>query len=103
MVVEGHLHEVDLRGKIAVGVVPQWRIVVHHTYRRTVVLLVGASAECHMVVGDESGARDGILEVGVVAAVGGVAAESFGRGEIAIPVEHVNLFVHSLEADITIV
>ena len=72
MIVEGFLHQVDLCGEVGVRIALDDGVVVHDTYGRTVVLLVGTADEGDVVVGNEACPGDDIIEVGVVSSVIGI-------------------------------
>ena len=87
-VVESMLRDIYLCHEIVIVLGLYYGVMVDVAERRTIVRLLRATAESQVMVLDEAGSGDYVVEVVFVSAVVGIYPEAFGCSEILVSRQH---------------
>ena len=101
--VESLLHEIKFCCKIAIFVGFHWHLMFHNAHRGTVVGLFIATCKGQMMVLNETCSGDGGGEIVVFTTVVIAQSPRSSCRNISLSVQHLEVFIHRFEADISVV
>ena len=102
-VIECFLSDVNLGYEISVVHILDYCVVVHQTERSTVIRLWCSPTESEIMIVYQSCACDYLIEISVVTTIIAVQTQSLSSGKVSVSIEHIEVLIHLLESDVSLV